>query len=167
MSTITTARILADRVFDQPCGDECVDWATSMLEQGRTGRCLEMLAGMSPPFNHFEIADFRDRALHELGLNDISESTAVNSYSAEQLRQALAGEVDIGAALRVIKDLYIASNYQKELYDFYLLYFAYTDLQEYEEQHYWNEANRGNIISIIRDRAEAFFKSTGNTEVQC
>ena len=66
------------------------------------------------------------------------------------------------ATLTIIKDLCIARDYQRDIYDFYLLYFAYTDLQESEVQWYWEGATRENIASIVRDRAEVFLQSTGN-----
>lgn len=148
--------------WKSPYGHNCVDWAISILEQGRDGRYLAMLAGISPPFNHFEIADYLDYSLRELGLTGISDSAAVTTYAAEQLRLTLAGEADLTSTLGIIKDLYVARDFQRELYDFYLLYFAYTDLQESEVQWYWEGATRENIVSIIRDRAKAFLESTGN-----
>ena len=162
MATITTARILADKALQETCGQECVDWAISMLEQGRDGHHLTMLAGMSPPFNHFELADYRDRSLRELGITDITDSAAITTYAAERLRLALAGKADLASTLRTIKDLYVGADYLRDLRDFYLLYFAYTDLQESEFQWYWPDANRENITSLIHDRAEAFLRSTGN-----
>jgi len=158
MATITTARILAAKALQQTCGQECVDWAISMLEQGHDGHYLTMLAGTSPPFNHFEVADYRDRSLRELRITDISDEAAVAAFSAEHLRLALAGEADLIATVTFIKDLCIARDYQGDIYDFYLLYFAYTDLQESEVQWYWEGATRENIVSIIRDRAEVFLQ---------
>jgi hypothetical protein len=160
MATITTARILADKALQETCGQECADWAVSMLEQGNDGHYLAILAGTSPPFHHFEIADYRDRALRELGIPDISHSAAVTAYSAERLRLALGGEADLFATLALIKDLCVARDYQPDIYDFYLLYFAYADLEDSEVQWYWEDATRENIVSIIRDRAESFIQST-------
>lgn len=133
-----------------------------MLEQGRDGHYLAMLAGMSPTLYHSEVCDARDRALRELGLSDTSDSVAITTYAAECLRLALAGDADLVSTLTIIKDLCIARDYSRDLYDFYLLYFAYTDLMESEAQWYWDEANRDNVVSIIRNRAEAFLQSTGN-----
>jgi hypothetical protein len=65
-----TTRLLASKALRRPCGQECVDWAVSMLEQGFDGRYLGILAGLTPPFNPFDLADLRDRALKELGISD-------------------------------------------------------------------------------------------------
>lgn len=164
MTTVTTARILADKALQRACGQECVEWAVSMLEQGHDGHYLSMLAGTCPPFNHFEIADYRDRSLRELGITDISKEAAVTAFSVEQLRLALAGEVDLIATITLIKDLCIEREYQRNIFDFYLLYCAYADLQESEVQWYWKGATRGNIVSIIRARAEVFLQSSEDIE---
>ena len=161
MLTITTARILADKALQNTCGKECVDWAVSILEQGHNGQCLSILAGISPPFNHFELADYRDRALRELGIADVGDpNAAVSTLAAEHLRYALVGGEDLISTLRTIKGLCIANYYQKDIYDFYTLFFAYDDLQHSDEQWYWQGATRQNIISIIRRRAEEFLQST-------
>ena len=106
MPTVTTARILADKALHHFCGQECVDWAITMPEQGHDGRSLAMLAGMSPPLDHFQLAEYRDQSLHELGIAEMSESAAVTTYVAERLRLALNGEADLGTTLRTIKDFY-------------------------------------------------------------
>lgn len=156
---ITTARILFDKAFQnssrQSC-QACVDWAVKMLVQGRDGDCLEMLASMSTPFNDFEIADYRDRALVELQIEDVSKTQAAMMYAIELAQSAYTGQIDLVSALRSLKDICVECNYEKNLYDFYLLYFAYDDLQSSEVQWYWDGANRGNIDSIIRDRIHSF-----------
>ena len=127
-----------------------------MLEEGRDGHNLTMLAGMLPPYNHFEMAALRDRALRELGIADLDPEVAVRTFATERLRLALAGEHDLIEVVREIKDLCIGNKYQKEIFDFYLLYFAYEDLQFRDIQWYWPGATRENIESLIRQRAEQF-----------
>jgi len=130
-----------------------------MLMQGRDGDYLARLAGMTAPFNHFEVAKYRDIALRELGIANPSESAAISNYAAERLHLAMSGEADFLATLSDIKDLCVARGYQQDIYDFYLLYFAYRDLQESEVQWYWHNATRENIVSVIRNRAEEFLNA--------
>lgn len=155
MAKITTAHILAERLTEL-CGRHCVDWAITMLEEGKDGDNLRMLAGMLPPFNHFEIAALRDRALRELGISELDPGAAVRTFAAERLRLALAGDFNLMEALREIKDLCVSNNYQKDIFDFYLLYFAYVDLEFRDNQYYWPGATMDNIESIIRERASKF-----------
>lgn len=156
MAEITTARILANKALDVPCGQDCVDWAVGMLVSGYDGPSLTMLAGMLPPHNHFEVADLRDRALGEVGAPDLREDEAVLVYTAETLRLMLRDEAGVEETLRVLKDLCIARDHSKDLFDFYLLFFAYTDLQKSTVQWYWDGATRQTIDSIIRRRAVEF-----------
>ena len=155
MPRVTTTRILADRVLQKSCGQECVDWAINMLDEGHDGECLSRLWGMMPPFNHFEVAFLRDHALAELGILDITPTVVLSRYAKELLRAGLTGEIRLTDALAIVKDLCIA-DYQRELSDFYLLSFAYSDLQEDEFTYHWPGATRDNIFEIIRQRAEAF-----------
>lgn len=163
MTTVTTARILADKACQRQCGQECVDWAVSMLEQGCDGHCIMMLAGLTPPFNHFEVARFRDRALQEIGAADITSPTSADAVVADMFRHELANEAELAAALEVAKDLYVAFDLPHSLRDFYLLHLAWDELKEHEEQFYWDGANRENVVSIVRAQASAFLQSTGQT----
>jgi hypothetical protein len=159
MARVTTKQVLAEKALNETCGNQCVEWAIGMLESGHDANYLLRLAGMLPPYNHFEIADLRDRALNELGAHDISTFDAVTAYAVELLDSALRGDVDILHALARVNDLCIANDYQHNIMEFYLLYFAHSDLQLSDVQWYWDGADAENILSIIRDRATAFVES--------
>lgn len=160
----TTARILFDKAFgnssSQSC-QACVDWAVQMLGQGHDGNCLAMLASMSSPFNDFEIAEYRDRSLVELQINEVSKVEAATIYAVELSQSAYVGQINLMSALYELKGICIECNYAENWYDFYLLYFAYSDLQSSEVQWYWEGANRSNIESIIRDRIHSFLMTAG------
>ena len=156
MPRVTTTRILADKVLQKTCGQECVDWAIRMLDEGHDGECLSRRWGMLPPFNHFEVASLRDHALAELGIPDFTPSVALSRCAKELLRAGLTGEIRLTDALATVKDLCIANDYQCDLFDFYQLFFAYSDLQEDEFTYHWPGAARDNILEIIRQRVEAF-----------
>ncbi len=156
MSSPSTNEILARRWLEMPCGQEVVDWAASLLEQGRESRHLLLLAACSPPFSHFELARYRDLALAELSLERPPGNDPVVPFAAELLRDALAQGQDLYSALSLVKKLCIQDDYCHELYDFYLLWFAVQDLQVGEDQRYWEGATSKNIDRIIRDRAEKF-----------
>jgi hypothetical protein len=115
-----------------------------------------MLAGMSPPFNHFEMASLRDHALTELGVDAISRSEALRIYAAEIAGDAVSGRAGLGATLRELQRLCIAEDYAPELYDFYLLSFAWEDLATSEHQWYWPEATRANIATIVQEALSNF-----------
>ncbi|CRX38457.1 hypothetical protein [Estrella lausannensis] len=145
----TTARILADKALMRTCGQECVDWALGMLDQGHDGEAFCVLACMSPPYNHFEMAELRDKALSSLNLGDIQLSEALWGYAKETMKATIKGEKDVGSALNLLRILYFEGGFLQELQDSYLLYYAYMDLQESEYQYYWDGATRDNINQIV------------------
>jgi hypothetical protein len=156
---VTTVQLLADKALQGTAGHQCVDWAIGMLERGYEGNYLLRLAGMLPPYNHFEISDLRDRALNELCIDDVNKDLALQNYATEVLTDAIRGRRSMISAIEIVKELCIANDYQRELMDFYLLYFAYTDLQESDVQWYWPDATRQNINEVVRERAVAFVES--------
>lgn len=130
-----------------------------MLERGYDSNNLTILAGLTPQLNHFEIADYLERALKEVGLANIDSSAVIAHYLSSQLLPALNNKTKLKAALQKLKDIHISSDYSSNLKDFYLLYHAYTDLQEADSQYYWEGATRDNITSIIRQRAKDYIQS--------
>jgi hypothetical protein len=162
MAKVTTAHVLADKALKRICGQQCVDWAITMLEEGRDGHYLTMLAGQLPLFNPFVMEDLRDRALVELGIPDMDASRAVRTFAVERFRQALRGEADLVETLALVSDLCIKQDYSPVLYDFYLLKNAYDDLPQ-GFQYYWPDATAENIVSLIRQRAQQFVNESPET----
>lgn len=156
MKAPTTARILAEKALALTCGEGCVDWAVSMLVAGREGHHLAMLAGMVRPFNHFEIAAMRDRALAELGLDDPPPGLAVLTFATELLRAAISDDIELRLAVREVGALCVADDHRQDLYEFYLLDRAIEDWDAGEHSHYWDGATPENIMTIVRARVGEF-----------
>ncbi len=118
-----------------------------------------MLASLDPPFDLFEVAELRDRALREVNAPDLQKRDAAYVYARERLLSLLAGQDGLGDVLGVLKDLYIERDMDRDLLDFYLLYHAYDGLVSFGDQYHWEGATRDNIESIVLDRARAFVES--------
>lgn len=157
--SVTTSQLLASKALQETAGQQCVDWAITMLEQGYESDHLLRLAGMVPPYNHFEISYLRDRALEELNVEDVAIDVALTRFASQIVTEALNGGRTMLSAMEIIKDLCIGNDYQSNLMDFYLLYFAYTDLQQFDVQWYWPNATHNNIEEIVRERAIEFVRS--------
>lgn len=159
MEQVTTAHILLDKHLNRSCGQECVDWATTMFMQGHQGKNLAALSTMSPPFNQFEMTKLRDHALEEVSAPDLSMWEAAQIHIAEQLQRALDGEVDLievvdeadGLAMDFFND-YPNSN----LFTFSLLHWAYLELRSEPRSDYWQAATPETIIEIMREEARKF-----------
>lgn len=122
------------------------------------GTYLSRLAGMLPPHNHFELAFLRDQTLLEQGIAEQDRPATLRVFAIERLRLALAGEMNLIAALKVVSDLYTAEEGMRDLLDFFLLYWAYSDLCVSDVQWYWDGATRENIHAIILTRAKEFLR---------
>ena len=147
---VSTTRILAMKALERRCGQECVDWAIGLLEQGASTRSLGMLAGMMPPFNPFEMADLRDRVLEQLGIAELRREEAVVAYARELAADALADRRGPYELLHELSELCVAEGYLRELYNCYLLSNAWEDLLARGIQWYWTGATLDNIESLAR-----------------
>jgi hypothetical protein len=139
------------RALERRCGQECVDWAIGLLEQGAKTRTVGILAGMMPPFNPFEMAELRDRVLEELGIADLPREQAIVAYARELAADALADPCGPFELLHELSELCIAEGYLRELHNCYLLSNAWEDLLAREIQWYWTGATLDNIESLARD----------------
>jgi hypothetical protein len=50
----------------------------------------------------------------------------------------------------------MAQDYQRDIYDFYLLRWAYDDLQREPSQFYWPGADRSNIRDIVLEKCRTW-----------
>ena len=155
-SRITTRKILALKALNRTCAQECVEWAIGQIERGIGTRHVLMLASMTPPFNHFEMSDLRDRALEEVAAEPMNYADAVKVIAAETAADAVRGRIDLLSALHVLNRLCIDEDYPPELNDFYLLYFAWDDLRTSDVQWYWPGATRDNVAAIAEETIQGF-----------
>jgi len=139
-------------------GDECVDWAIEMLQLGHDTPSLLILAGLSKPTNQFEVRDYLKRALSELELDEKTGDDATLSYSSYYIKKISKRE-DIKRNLGMVYEFCKARDYEKVIFDFYLLYWAWTDLDYGNEyQSYWPDADKSNIEQIVIETAEKWIE---------
>ena len=135
-------------------GDDCVDWAIEMLQFGHETSSLLILAGLTKPTNQFGVRDYLKRTLSELKLDEKTGDDATLSYSSYYITKISRGE-EVKRNLGIVYEFCLARNYEKIIYDFYLLYWAWGDLDygnEYQE--YWPDANKNNIEQIVIETAK-------------
>lgn len=129
--------------------DECVDWAFEMVNIGYESPTLLMLAGFSKPTNYFQTIGYLEECMKELELEAKTGDQAIISYSSYFIRK-LAKSENVKENLTALYKFCQAKNYEKKIFDFYLLYWAWDDLDNgINPQHYWPEANPENIVQIV------------------
>jgi len=147
------------------CGQNCVDWAMSLVVAGQEGANIAMLAGMTPPHNHFEIAAMRDLALRDLGVTVLARDAAPGAWAREAFRQAADDDHELRNVVRAVSALCVAEGYCKDLFDFYLLDCAFDDIDAGQPSYHWDGANSENIMSLVRKRVDEFQASSVNSRV--
>ena len=149
-----TYKVVANTVDPSFNSDECVDWAIEMLELGHETESLLILAGLSKPTNHFEMTDYLRRALKELGLEEKTGDEGIFSHSKYYIHKIANGE-NVKQNLKNIRLFCETKEYEKSIFNFYLLYWAWDDLNYGNEyQSYWPEADKNNIESITIEMAK-------------
>jgi hypothetical protein len=149
-----TYKVVAYSVVPNFDTDECVDWAIEMLELGHETETLLILAGLSKPTNYFETIDYLKRSIQELKLEEMAGDKGIFSHSAFFIQRLAKGE-NIRENLKTIRLYCESKEYEKSIYDFYLLYWAWDDLDYGNEcQSYWPNADKNNIEQIVVETAK-------------
>lgn len=148
---ISTVEILAFKALNRNIDRTWVNWAVEMLLAGFDTENLAILAGESEPFNQFYLQDLTNKILSELQLDYLDKDQAIKNYACYLIDKAQNGEMEPITVLGIIKDICIELDMEKYLYQFYLLYFAKTDLLESVNQWYIDGVDRNNIDIVIAD----------------
>jgi hypothetical protein len=138
--------------------DDCVDWAIEMLQAGHETPSLLILAGLSKPTNHFETKEYLRKALSELKLDEKTGDSATLSYSSYYITKIANGE-NVKTNLGRVYEFCKARDYEKVIFDFYLLYWAWGDLDYGNEyQSYWPDADERNIERVVIETAQNWIR---------
>jgi len=129
--------------------NSCVDWALEMIAIGYDSPSLLILAALNRPTNYFQTIEYLNAALKELRLEVKTGIEGVVSYSSYFIKRIAEGE-QVKENLKAIYKYCQAHDYESLIYDFYLLYWAWDDLDYGNEcQYYWEGANKDNIEAIV------------------
>lgn len=132
--------------------EDCIDWALDALCAGEDSPSLRILAGLTPPLDSLEVRKYATQALKELGINISTGNDAIASCARVLIEEILIAPDCMEDRLSILREVYICEDYRKDLNDFYLLYWAFDDLQVGEVQYYWDGATRDNIHEIVLNR---------------
>lgn len=147
--------------------DECVDWAIEMVGLGYDTENLLILAGLNKPTNYFETVKFLNLAIRECGLVLKSGKEGVISYSFYYIKQ-IAKSINVKENLSKVYKYYISIdndklNGNKPIFDFYLLNWAWSDLDyNNTQQEYWPGATISNIEQTVINFANKWLVENEN-----
>jgi len=154
----STCKMLANKVLGRSINESWQDWAIEMMEADFESDHLFMLAGMSKPFNQFEMQDLTDKVLADFGLRYDDGKTVLRNYASHLIQSTINEESQYLKTLRELHYLYLHTHPAPNYRDFYLLYLAKEDLERLEMQWYWPNADRSNINAVIKGEFEKWVR---------
>ena len=127
-----------------------------MVFLGHDTPSLLILAGLNKPTNYFEVADLMPKVLASLNLTQKRGDEATLSYCSYWIKK-IANKEGIRNNLTHVYEFCLYKEYEKLVYDFYLLYWAWDDI-DYGNRYtpYWETANKANIEKIVIERAKSW-----------
>lgn len=150
-NVVSTYRVLMKKAFNEDIDETWIDWAIEMIREGYESDNLYILAGISKPYQQFELQRLTDKVFVDLNLDYEDKLLMIRNYIYYLISTSLNEPSNYLSTLKEIKDICIALDMEQEYIDFYLLYFAKDDLNDSEVQWYWDGADRTNIDLIIRN----------------
>ena len=153
-SVKTTPAILAYKALNRNIDKFCIDWAVNMLMNGFDTEHLIILAGISAPYDQFELQALTDKVLLELGMDYSNKDEVIKGYVRYLIETGAEEEPNITSSLKLLRelrDLYYELDYDRNLLVFFNLYYGVDDLQQDEVQWYVDDMDRGNMLSVIKN----------------
>lgn len=160
--TDLTYKIAAYKKIKNFNTDDCVDWALELIGNDIETPNLLILASLSKPTNHFETIPYLESALRELNIEPFQDENAIISYCYYYIKQ-IAELKNIKENLKLVCKFCIVNDYEKTVFDFYLLNWAWGDF-DYGETYtdYWSTATKDNIestvVTIAKDWITKYFE---------
>jgi hypothetical protein len=151
---LSTYKILKEKAFNSDIDENWVDWAIEMMQAGYEADSLHQLAGITKPYNQFELQDLTNKVLKDLQLDYSDKRKTLKDYVYFLIASNIDKSENYYKILREFRDIYYELDMDTEYQDLALLYWAKDDLIYSEFQHYWEGADRANIDSIIKGQFE-------------
>ena len=148
---LSTFKILMQKSLNKDIDETWIDWAAEMMEAGFESHSLYILAGITKPYNQFELQQLTSKVLTDLKLDFSDREKVVKDYVYFLISCSINNVGIYLKTLRDLKDLCFDLDMDDQYMDFYLLYWAKDDLTETESQYYWDGADRENIDQIITE----------------
>ncbi|WP_316751720.1 hypothetical protein [Pedobacter gandavensis] len=139
--------------------DQAVDWAVEMLLLGYETPSLLILAGISKPTNFFESEKILLASFNELGIVLPEKLDAIAGYCRTFIEK-IAISINIKGNLNDLYSAGLTFDYEELIFDFYLFYWAWGDLDYGETyQDYVPEATKDNIEELVSKKAIDWLKN--------
>ena len=154
---LSTYRILKEKACNADIDESWSQWAIEMIQAGYESDNLYELAGISKPYNQFELQDLATMVLKDLQLDSSDKRQTITNYIYFLIKSNMDYQSKYYDILKEFRDIYY-DDMDSELQDLVLLYWAKDDLLYDDNQHYWEGADKANIDNIIKEQFELYIK---------
>lgn len=127
-------------------------WAIELINKDYNNDSIYMLASFSKPIDYYEIKPYLNKVFQDLGLKEHDESLAKKScinYHMNLIQNNIDVKDNLSEVLQFYEDSYID--------DFYLLYYAWEELEGEGVTYYYENVTLENIERIIVVKAKQWF----------
>ena len=159
---LSTFKILKEKAFNTDIDGSWIDWSIEMIQSGYETDSLYELAGISKPYNQFELQDLTNKVLKDLNLDFSNIRKTLKNYAYFLIQSNLENPENYFNVLKEFRDIYYELDMDKEYQDFAFLYWAKEDLNYGDNQHYWDGADATNIDKIIKEKFQLYVKGIDN-----
>ena len=149
---ILTNYILSFNSLDYLNADLIEEWIFELINLGYKSDAIYMLASFSKPIDLAEIKPYLKRVFNEFNLKEKTGFEAKKSFIKYHLNQ-IANSENIRGNLRKVIDLYYDFESDLDITDFYLLYYAWEELEEIKVNFYYPNVDLGNIEKVVIEKA--------------
>jgi hypothetical protein len=108
-------RLLGQRRFGLASGSGLVDWGVDALVAGWESQSLNVMAGLSKPPNEFEVDEYVERMMKELGVQMPEEHEFAKLYGMAVARDMLAGKTTPYEGAGELRNLWVRTGHPEHL----------------------------------------------------
>ncbi|MCB9092970.1 MAG: hypothetical protein H6620_10470 [Halobacteriovoraceae bacterium] len=134
------------------------DWAIDLMKLGHNSESIILLAGISPPYDKFELRDLVDDVFRDLKIQKMDIDQAVKDYLSYFSKSVLSKEVGLRYALEHLQELYYELDRHEALEDFSQLAWCAADFYDRDEV-YSYELNGGCFREDFEEKTFDLFRS--------
>lgn len=153
---LSTYKILKEKAFNSDIDESWIEWAMEMMQAGYESDSLYELAGISKPYNQFELQVLAERVLKELELDYSNKLKVLKNYVYFLIISNIDEPENYYRVLKELKDIHLELEVSTEFQNFAFLYWAKEDLMYSDFQHYWEGADKTNMDKIIKEQFQLY-----------
>lgn len=155
-TAVVAYRMVSTEYADLAITSEWFEWASDLLQAGYINECIIALSHKETD-DQIKLKGLVNVIFSELNINLDNIFTIYRHYGIYILKQGLVLDKEIYEILSQLNQLF-QDTYYYLLYDFHVLYMAYTELREEGEQSLWKGMNLKNKEEYVRAYFDAWLK---------